>query len=198
METIVSLTNHTTITTITPDSGFESAAQALISSIPSLEQLDQPPLQSSSPISTVESTFSSGSSPPVRRLSTSTSISAASFHSCISEEAKFGKSKKFYIRDSCLRCTTLGLRCSLPRELVWKEGYRSTIFCKRCEKSGERFCIARDTDDGKYFADGADEVQVKKRVEELFEPKRESWKWCLPKIPPGTRVGLRRVWLRKS
>jgi hypothetical protein len=39
---------------------------------------------------------------------------------------------------------------------------------------------------------------VKKRVEELFEPKRESWKWCLPKIPPGTRVGLRRVWLRKS
>ena len=35
-------------------------------------------------------------------------------------------------------------------------------------------------------------------MEELLAPKREKWKWCLPKIHPGTRAGLRRVWLRQS
>jgi hypothetical protein len=156
------------------------------------------PLPSSSVISTTESTFSPGSSPPNRGISISSSVSEASFHSCTSKKGKIGKEKIAYLEDTCLQCASLGLRCSFSRQLRWKGQFRSTIFCRRCEKSGERFCIRRNAKDGQYCADGADECEVKKRVEELLEPKRVCWKWCLPKIPPGTRASLRRVWPQRS
>jgi hypothetical protein len=36
---------------------------------------------------------------------------------------------------------------------------------------------------------------VQRRVEELLEPKRESMKWCLPKIPLRARANLKPVQL---
>jgi hypothetical protein len=64
--------------------------------------------------------------------------------------------------------------------------------------SGERFCILQHGICEEFWADGVDDGEVAERVEELREVKRERWIWCLPKIPPGTRAGLRRVFGREA
>lgn len=167
------------------------------STTPSQNQVAPSTLPSSSPTSTVESIFSPGSSASIRRLSISTSVSAVSFHSCISEKPKIDD-KELVSGYPCLQCAILGLRCTLPREPLWKEQHRPTNYCRRCERSGEHFCILQSWDGSKYSACGTDDGEVNKRVNELLAPKRENWKWCMPKIPPGTRAGLRRVWTRWS
>lgn len=172
-----------------------SKGTTTFSTPPPQNQGTQAALPSSSPISQVDSIFTPGSSTSTRRLSISTSISATSFHSCASEKPKIDV-KDTRIKTRCLQCKILGLRCSLPREPIWKEQVRPTNFCRRCEKDGERFCILQEDDTSEYFSNGAQEYEVNERVDQLLAPKREAWKWCLPKIPPGTRAVLRKVWSR--
>lgn len=198
MDTIPFFHDHTSMATMTDDSGSETTEHEAASELSSPDPADESILSSSSPISAVESVFSPSSNAPSRRLSAPTSVSAASVYSCAPEESETDNKQNPKIRDSCLQCAALGLRCTIPIEPLWKGQDRSTTFCRRCEKSGERFCILQHENHREYWADGVSECEVKERVEELLAPKRERWKWCLPKIPPGTRAGLRRVWSRPS
>jgi hypothetical protein len=74
----------------------------------------------------------------------------------------------------------------VPRISLLKEQCRSTSCCMSCKRNGEVFCVLqgwRGEETG-YSAEGVD-VHVKGRVDELLTPKRDSLRWCLPKIPPG-------------
>lgn len=153
-----------------------------------------PPAPPSSPISAIECTFSSPPNPSSRRLSTSTSISTSSIYHDTPEATNHEKKKPLKIRTSCLQCTTLGLRCTIPREPLRQGQDRSVNFCLRCQERGERFCILQDRNSQEYWADGASEREVEERVDELLTPRKECWKFCLPKIPPGTRASLTRWW----
>lgn len=198
METVASPSDSSTMATVGPYSSFEIKVHTITFSTPSQNLEARSALPSSSTVSTAESTVSPGSSLPDCQLSISSSVSVDSFHSLTPEKSKIDNKKLSYYTDACLQCTTLGLRCSLPRQALLREEFRSKTFCRRCEMRGEHLCILRNADSGQYCADGADECEVKKRAEELLVPKRERWKWCMPKIPPGTRAGLRQVWPRFS
>jgi hypothetical protein len=78
---------------------------------------------------------------------------------------------------------------------------RSKTCCLRCARIGEKFCVlqvtsSRNGNTKEYRAEGVNRLEANDRAEELLEPRKQAYRWCLPKIPPGTKLSLRPVSLR--